>query len=65
MKKLNSFTLKTFAIIAMIMDHIFTYLMSTSIHVPLWFSSIGKLASPIFFYLIVEGFFHFHCQYYY
>ncbi|WP_252246751.1 TraX family protein [Clostridium sp. ZBS4] len=58
MKKLNSFTLKTFAIIAMIMDHIFTYLMSTSIHVPLWFSSIGKLASPIFFYLIVEGFFH-------
>lgn len=58
MKKLNSFTLKTFAIIAMIMDHIFTYLRSVPIDVPLWFSSIGKLASPIFFYLIVEGFFH-------
>ncbi len=58
MKKLNSFTLKTFAIIAMIMDHIFTYLRSVPIYVPLWFSCIGKLASPIFFYLIVEGFFH-------
>ncbi|ACD22877.1 MULTISPECIES: TraX family protein [Clostridium] len=58
MKKLNSFTLKIFAIIAMIMDHIFTYLRSVPIDVPLWFSSIGKLASPIFFYLIVEGFFH-------
>ncbi|NFO32594.1 conjugal transfer protein TraX [Clostridium botulinum] len=58
MKKLNSFTLKTFAIIAMIMDHIFTYLRSVQIDVPLWFSCIGKLASPIFFYLIVEGFFH-------
>ncbi|NFO45545.1 conjugal transfer protein TraX [Clostridium botulinum] len=58
MKKLNSFTLKTFAIIAMIMDHIFTYLRSVPIDVPLWFSCIGKLASPIFFYLIVEGFFH-------
>lgn len=59
MKILNSFTLKIMAIIFMVMDHIYTYMTHTEyFDVPIWFGYVGKLAAPIFFYLIVEGFFH-------
>ncbi|MGL5675650.1 MAG: TraX family protein [Cellulosilyticaceae bacterium] len=58
MNRLSSFTLKMMAILFMAMDHIYTYLGRTGIDIPIWFGYIGRLASPIFFYLVVEGFFH-------
>lgn len=54
---MNSFQLKIIAIITMLMDHIYTYMVRIY-DIPIWFGYLGKLASPIFFYLIVEGFFH-------
>ncbi|RDY27015.1 conjugal transfer protein TraX [Romboutsia weinsteinii] len=58
MKKLDSFTLKIIAIITMLLDHIYTYMTPVGVDVPIWFGYLGKLSAPIFFYLIVEGFFH-------
>lgn len=58
MKKLNSFTLKIIAMITMVLDHVYTYIGQSGIDVPIWFGYLGKVAAPIFFYLIVEGFFH-------
>ena len=58
MKKLDSFTLKIIAIITMLLDHIYTYMIPAGVDVPIWFGYLGKLSAPIFFYLIVEGFFH-------
>lgn len=43
----------------MAMDHIYTYLGGAlNGGVPIWFGYLGKLAAPIFFYLIIEGFYH-------
>lgn len=58
MQKFSSFTLKIMAIIFMAMDHIYTYFSPAGVDIPIWFGYIGKLAAPIFFYLIVEGFFY-------
>lgn len=59
MNLFSNFTLKIMAIILMAMDHIYTYIgMPTSVDVPIWFGYLGKLSAPIFFYLIVEGFFY-------
>lgn len=55
---MSSFTLKILAIILMAMDHIYTYIGGSGIDIPIWFGYLGKLAAPIFFYLIVEGFYH-------
>ncbi|MGL4362402.1 MAG: TraX family protein [Cellulosilyticaceae bacterium] len=57
MNVLSSFSLKMMAIIFMAMDHMYTYLPKT-MNIPIWFGYLGKLAAPIFFYLVVEGFFH-------
>lgn len=59
MKLFSNFTLKIMAIIFMAMDHIYTYMnVAFDNQVPIWFGYLGKLAAPIFFYLIVEGFYH-------
>ncbi|WP_270506723.1 TraX family protein [Paraclostridium sordellii] len=59
MKLFSNFTLKIMAIIFMAMDHIYTYMnVVLNNQVPIWFGYLGKLAAPIFFYLIVEGFYH-------
>lgn len=59
MKLFSNFTLKILAIIFMVMDHIYTYLsIRDIINIPIWFGYLGKIAAPIFFYMIVEGFFH-------
>lgn len=59
MKLFSSFMLKFMAIIFMAMDHIYTYLGGAlNGGVPIWFGYLGKLAAPIFFYLIIEGFYH-------
>ena len=53
----SSFTLKTMALIFMTMDHMYSIL-PNEFNIPIWFGYFGKLAAPIFFYLVVEGFFH-------
>ncbi|CEN25357.1 F pilin acetylation protein [[Clostridium] sordellii] len=59
MKLFSNFTLKIMAIIFMAMDHIYTYMnVALNNQVPIWFGYLGKLAAPIFFYLIAEGFYH-------
>lgn len=59
MKLFSNFTLKVMAIIFMAMDHIYTYINGVQgIEIPIWFGYLGKLAAPIFFYLIVQGFFY-------
>lgn len=59
MKLFSNFTLKVMAIIFMAMDHVLTYIgTTTNANIPIWFGYFGKLAAPIFFYLIVESFHH-------
>ena len=58
MKSLNSFKLKLLGIILMTLDHIYLYIgIIEGINIPIWFGYLGRLAAPIFFYLMVEGFF--------
>ena len=56
---INSNMLKTIAIIAMVIDHIGFYFSSTLPNV-LYIACrcIGRIAMPIFVYLLVQGFFH-------
>lgn len=59
MKLMNTFTVKILAIIFMVLDHVYTYIGGVEgVTIPIWFGYLGKLAAPIFFYLIVEGFFY-------
>ncbi|MFZ7101527.1 MAG: TraX family protein [Peptococcaceae bacterium] len=51
---LTGFQLKVLAVILMILDHLYAYLPD----LPLWFTWLGRLAAPIFFFLAVEGFVH-------
>jgi hypothetical protein len=55
---MNSFTLKLIAIIAMLIDHIAAIFVSNDTILWLVMRSIGRLAFPIFVFLIVEGFHH-------
>lgn len=55
MKKLNAFQIKVFALIVMLMDHLWFAFP----HVfPIWFHPLSRLVSPVFAFLLVEGFFH-------
>ncbi|MGL5257057.1 MAG: TraX family protein [Proteocatella sp.] len=59
MKKLSNFQLKIMALLFMLMDHMLAILKQVGdIPIPIWFGYIGRLAAPIFFFMIVEGFFH-------
>lgn len=51
---MNGFTLKLIAIITMMIDHTGAILLPDQI----WFRIIGRMAFPIFAFLLVEGFFH-------
>lgn len=51
---MSAFTLKFIAFIFMVMDHIYFYIAGT----PIWFTYIGRIVAPIYFFLLVESFFH-------
>ena len=51
---LNVFALKTIAILTMLIDHVGAGLYPSQI----WFRVIGRIAFPIFAFLVCEGFFH-------
>lgn len=56
---INSNVLKTIAVIAMVIDHIgfyFSFTLPTPIYIACRY--IGRIAMPIFVYLLVQGFFH-------
>lgn len=52
--RLDGFKLKLLAMILMVFDH----LPKAIPHTPIWFGYLGRLVAPIFFYFVVEGFFH-------
>lgn len=54
MKGFNGFQLKVIMVIFMLIDHIAEFIPG----IPLWFRYIGRLAAPVFCYLLVEGFIH-------
>ncbi|OZV10947.1 conjugal transfer protein TraX [Tissierella sp. P1] len=51
---MNAFILKIIMAILMVFDHVASVIGNA----PIWFTWLGKLVAPIFFYLVVEGFFH-------
>ncbi|WP_152394506.1 TraX family protein [Paenibacillus guangzhouensis] len=53
--RLNAFQLKLIAMIFMVLDHIATFIPGD---IPQWFHWVGRIVSPIFFYFVVEGFYH-------
>ncbi|MEF9991700.1 MAG: TraX family protein [Romboutsia sp.] len=55
MKKLNAFQIKVFALILMLMDHLYFGFPQVF---PLWFHPLSRVVAPIFGFLLVEGFFH-------
>ena len=57
--EINSNVLKTIAIIAMVIDHIGLYFEDSLPHNIYWlFRGVGRIAMPIFVYLLVQGFFY-------
>ncbi|EKQ51699.1 MULTISPECIES: TraX family protein [unclassified Clostridium] len=55
-KGINDFTLKIIALILMTVDHIHQFFSSNGI--PIWFTWIGRLSAPLFFFTMAEGFFY-------
>lgn len=55
MKKINAFQLKIFAIILMLMDHLYWAFPNVF---PIWIHGLSRVVAPIFGFLLVEGLFH-------
>ncbi|WP_250674984.1 TraX family protein (plasmid) [Paraclostridium ghonii] len=55
MKKINAFQLKIFALILMLMDHLWEAFPNVF---PMWIHPLTRVVAPIFGFLLVEGFFH-------
>lgn len=60
MKGLDAFTLKLIALIFMVIDHLHTYLFYAVW--PGWISLLPRFVSPLFLYLLLEGFYHTHSR---
>ena len=56
---LSGTTLKTIALVLMVLDHIHYFFEFTGL-VPLWFTQLGRLSAPLFLFCTVEGFAHTH-----
>ena len=56
-KGMDSFTLKLIALCFMILDHLHTHLWFYATW-PQWLSIVTRFVSPLFLYLMVEGFYH-------
>lgn len=55
MLKLNTFHLKTIALVVMLMDHLY---FSFSDVFPAWFHPLSRFVAPLFVFLMVEGLFY-------
>ncbi|MFY9177499.1 MAG: TraX family protein [Caldicoprobacterales bacterium] len=51
---MNRFQIKLLMVLLMIIDHIGYFLPNT----PIWLNYIGRIVAPVFFFLLVDGFFH-------
>ncbi len=51
---LDAFKLKLLAMGLMLLDHIYYFIPGT----PIWFTWLGRIVAPIFFFFAVEGFYH-------
>ena len=51
---MDRFQLKMFAIVLMVLDHLYAYLQG----MPVGFAMAGRIVAPIFFFLLVDGFYH-------
>ncbi|WP_338010893.1 TraX family protein [Paenibacillus alvei] len=52
--RLDRFQLKLLGMTLMVLDHMNQFLPG----MPIWFGWFGRIVAPIFFYFIVEGFYH-------
>lgn len=62
---LSGSTLKVIAMISMVIDHIALYLMDDSTVLYETMRCIGRIAFPVFAFLIAEGFIHTRSRYRY
>ncbi len=56
--KIDAYRLKCFALVFMIIDHIHTYLYECYQVMPLWTGIVTRFVSPLFLYLMIDGFYH-------
>jgi hypothetical protein len=53
---IDRFNLKMIALVLMTLDHLHQFFASNGI--PIWFTWLGRLSAPLFFFTMAEGFFH-------
>lgn len=51
---MNAFMIKCMALVFMVLDHIYSFISG----MPIWFNYLGRTVAPMFFFLLVESFFH-------
>ncbi|KGI36495.1 hypothetical protein DP149_00435 [Clostridium tetani] len=51
---MNRFQIKLLMLILMLLDHIASFIPNT----PIWFNHVGRVVAPVFFYLLINGYFY-------